>query len=147
MDATAKIARFVAETKYEKIPAKALETAKTAVMDCLGVALAGSKEECAKICAEIARQEGAKEEATIIGQGFKSSALHAALANGTAAHAMDFDHSFTMMGQPTAPIIPATAICVGEKRARNLGRGSCSPFMVLLLVGASLRLACGHAFE
>jgi len=107
MDATAKIARFVAETKYEKIPAKALETAKTAVMDCLGVALAGSKEECAKICAEIARQEGAKEEATVIGQGFKSSALHAALANGTAAHAMDFDHSFTMMGQPTAPIIPA----------------------------------------
>jgi 2-methylcitrate dehydratase PrpD len=107
MDATAKIARFVAETKYEKIPAKALETAKTAVMDCLGVALAGSKEECAKICAEIARQEGAKEEATVIGQGFKSSALHAALANGTAAHAMDFDHSFTLMGQPTAPIIPA----------------------------------------
>jgi 2-methylcitrate dehydratase PrpD len=47
-------------------------------MDCLGVALAGSKEECAKICAEIARQEGAKEEATVIGQGFKSSALHAA---------------------------------------------------------------------
>jgi len=107
MDVTAKIARFVAETKYEKIPAKALETAKTAVMDCLGVALAGSKEECAKICAEIARQEGAKEEATVIGQGFKSSALHAALANGTAAHAMDFDHSFTLMGQPTAPIIPA----------------------------------------
>jgi len=107
MDTTAKIARFVAETKYEKIPAKALETAKTAVMDCLGVALAGSKEECAKICAEIARQEGAKEEATVIGQGFKSSALQAALANGTAAHAMDFDHSFTLMGQPTAPIIPA----------------------------------------
>lgn len=107
MDVTAKLSRFVVETKYERIPAKALETAKTAVMDCLGVALAGSKEECAKICGEIARQEGAKEEATVIGQGFKSSALHAALANGTAAHAMDFDHSFTIMGQPTAPIIPA----------------------------------------
>src|SRR3970282_2340293 len=107
MDATAKIARFVAETKYEKIPAKALETAKTAFMDCLGVPLAGSKEECAKICADIARQEAPKEESTVIGQGFKSSALHAALANGTAAHAMDFDHSFTLMGQPTAPILPA----------------------------------------
>lgn len=107
MDVTAKLSRFVAETNYEKIPAKALETAKTAIMDCLGVALAGSKEECAKICAEIARQEGAKEEATVIGQGFKSSALQAALANGTAAHATDFDHSFTLMGQPTAPIIPA----------------------------------------
>ena len=34
-------------------------------------------------------------------------------ANGTAAHAMDFDHSFTLMGQPTAPIIPAV-FALGE---------------------------------
>jgi 2-methylcitrate dehydratase PrpD len=107
MDVTKKIAKFVVDTKYETIPSKAIETAKLAVRDCLGVALAGSKEEDAKICAEIARQEDAKEESTVIGQGFRSSALQAAFANGTAAHAMDFDHSFTLMGQPTAPIIPA----------------------------------------
>ena len=71
MEITAKIARFVAETQFEKIPSKAIETAKVAVRDCLGVALAGSKEEDAKICAEIARAEGAKEEASVIGQGFK----------------------------------------------------------------------------
>ena len=70
MDVTAKIARFVVDTNYETIPSKAIETAKLAVRDCLGVALAGSKEEDAKICAEIARQEDAKEESTVIGQGF-----------------------------------------------------------------------------
>jgi len=107
MDATARIARFVVETHYDEIPPQAVATAKTAVLDCLGVALAGSKEASAKACADIARQEGAREEATVFGQGFKSSALHAAFANGTAAHALDFDHSFTLMGQPTAPIIPA----------------------------------------
>jgi 2-methylcitrate dehydratase PrpD len=107
MEVTAKIAQFVAETKYEKIPSQAIATAKTAVRDCLGVALAGSKEEDAKICAQIARHEDAKQEATVFGQGLKTSALHAAFANGTAAHALDFDHSFTLMGQPTAPIIPA----------------------------------------
>ena len=67
----------------------------------------------ALVAAEIARLEQAKEETTVIGQGFKSSALNAALANGTAAHAMDFDHSFTLMGQPTSPIIPA-AFALGE---------------------------------
>ncbi|MGE5302505.1 MAG: MmgE/PrpD family protein [Alphaproteobacteria bacterium] len=107
MDVTASIAQFVADTRYEAIPPKALATAKTAVLDCLGVALAGSREECAKISAQIVRQEDAKQEATVFGQGFKSSALQAAFANGTAAHALDFDHSFTLMGQPTAPIIPA----------------------------------------
>jgi 2-methylcitrate dehydratase PrpD len=113
MDVTAKIAQFVVSAKYENLPPKAIETAKVAVRDCLGVALAGSKEEDAKICAEIARLEQAKEETTVIGQGFKSSALNAALANGTAAHAMDFDHSFTLMGQPTSPVIPA-AFALGE---------------------------------
>src|SRR6185295_11233683 len=113
MDVTAKIAQFVVSAKYENLPPKAIETAKVAVRDCLGVALAGSKEEDAKIAAEIARQEQAKEETTVIGQGFESSALNAALANGTAAHAMDFDHSFTLMGQPTSPIIPA-AFALGE---------------------------------
>jgi 2-methylcitrate dehydratase PrpD len=113
MEITAKIARFIADMNYEKIPPRAIETAKLAVRDCLGVALAGSKEEDAKICADIARQEGAKEEASVIGQGFKSSAMQAAFANGTAAHAMDFDHSFTLMGQPTAPVIPAV-FALGE---------------------------------
>ncbi len=107
MDVTAKIAKFAADLKYESLPAKALTAAKVAVRDCLGVALAGSREEDARICAEIARQENAKQETGVIGRGFKTSALGAALANGTAAHALDFDHSFTIMGQPTAPIIPA----------------------------------------
>ena len=113
MNATAKIARFVAETEFKRIPPEAVKIAKTAVLDCLGVALAGSKERSAEICAEIARQEHAKEESTVIGRGFKSSALQAAFANGTAAHALDFDHSFTLMGQPTAPMVPAV-VSVGE---------------------------------
>ena len=113
MDATARIARFVVETEFQKIPSGAIKMAKTALLDCLGVALAGSKESSARICAEIARQEHAKEESSVIGQGVKSSAMQAAFANGTAAHALDFDHSFTLMGQPTAPIIPAI-ISLGE---------------------------------
>ncbi len=101
------IAQFAVDTRYETIPPQALATAKIAVLDCLGVALAGSTEETGKICAEIARQEKAQPEATVLGRAFKTSALQAAFANGTAAHALDFDHSFTLGGQPTAPIVPA----------------------------------------
>src|SRR5262245_3429137 len=36
-----KLSRFVANTRYDSIPPKALEMAKTAIMDCLGVAVAG----------------------------------------------------------------------------------------------------------
>jgi 2-methylcitrate dehydratase PrpD len=113
MSITSTIAEFAADLKFDQIPQPALTTAKTAVRDCLGVALAGSEEQDAKICAEIARQENARQESSVFGQRFKSSAIHAAFANGTAAHAMDFDHSFTLMGQPTAPIIPAV-FALGE---------------------------------
>src|SRR6516162_11049050 len=113
MDVTAKLAKFVTELDYNQIPSEAVKTAKMAVRDCLGVALAGSQEEDAKICGEIARQENARQETSVVGQKFQTSALNATLANGTAAHALDFDHSFTMMGQPTAPIVPA-AFALGE---------------------------------
>ena len=118
MEVTASLAKFVAQLNYQSIPPKAIETAKIAIRDCLGVALAGSKEEDARIAAEIARQEAAREETSVIGQGFKTSALNAALANGTAAHALDYDHSFTMMGQPTAPVVPAT-FALGEALGAN----------------------------
>ena len=113
MEVTAILAKFTTDLHYEKIPRKAVETAKIALRDCLGVALAGSREEDARIAGEIARQETAREETSVIGQGFRTSALNAALANGTAAHALDFDHSFTIMGQPTAPVAPAT-FALGE---------------------------------
>ena len=113
MEVTAILAKFTTDLHYEKIPRKAVETAKIALRDCLGVALAGSREEDARMAAEIARQERAREETSVIGQGFRTSALNAALANGTAAHALDFDHSFTIMGQPTAPVAPAT-FALGE---------------------------------
>jgi 2-methylcitrate dehydratase PrpD len=118
MDVTTSLAKFVTDLRYASIPGKAVETAKIAVRDCLGVALAGSREEDARIAAEIARQERAQEETSVIGQGFRTSALNAALANGTAAHALDFDHSFTIMGQPTAPVAPAT-FALGEALGAN----------------------------
>jgi 2-methylcitrate dehydratase PrpD len=118
MDVTTSLAKFVTDLRYASIPGKAVETAKIAVRDCLGVALAGSREEDARIAAEIARQERAREETSVIGQGFRTSALNAALANGTAAHALDFDHSFTIMGQPTAPVAPAT-FALGEALGAN----------------------------
>lgn len=128
MNISSTIAEFAAGLRFDQIPGPALETTKTAVLDCLGVALAGSEEQDAKICAEITRQESARAESTVFGQRFKSSAIDAAFANGTAAHAMDFDHSFTLTGQPTAPIIPAV-FALGEALGAH-GRGIVEAYVV-----------------
>jgi 2-methylcitrate dehydratase PrpD len=103
---TETVARFAADLASDRIPDEVVTAAKTAILDCLGVALAGSREECARICAEQIRLEQARGEASVWGQGFTSSASSAALANGTATHALDFDHG-VYLGQPTSALIPA----------------------------------------
>ncbi len=145
MDVTPKIAQFVCHTKYENIPPPAVRTAKLAVLDCLGVALAGSKEKCAQLCGTLARQESAAEEATVFGQGFKTATPHAAFCNGTAAHALDFDHSFTLMGQPTAPIIPAI-FSLGEHLGVS-GRQLIEAYVVGFEVAAKLAYALRAASD
>lgn len=108
MDLTKQIADFVVGTSYGAIPTKALDVAKTAIIDALGVTLAGSQENSARICGALIREEAGKTESTVIGQGFKSSPAPAAFVNGTAAHALDYDHSLPRLGQPTAALVPAT---------------------------------------
>ncbi len=113
MNYTQKVADFVSLTTFESIPRAALGEAKRAILDCVGVMLAGSKEESARICARLAKEESSNQDSTVIGQGFKSSPVMAAFSNGTAGHALDFDHSF-IMGQPSAGLIPAI-LALGEK--------------------------------
>ena len=62
-EASASIAAFALGTRYDALPPKVLEWSKTAILDCLGVAVAGRNEESSRICADLARQEKAKEEA------------------------------------------------------------------------------------
>ena len=112
--ATAAIAEFVVKSRWEDCPAEAVDAARRAILDTLGVMLAGSVEEPARIVQRIAAAEGGAPLATVIGAGARTGAVWAALANGTAAHALDFDDTnFGMMGHPSAPVL-AAALAAGE---------------------------------
>ena len=114
MRATAHIAEFVTKSRWEDCPAEAVETARRAILDCLGVMLAGSVEPAARIVVDVARAEGGSPLATVVGTPLRTGAVWAALANGTAAHALDFDDTnFAMMGHPSAPVLSA-ALAAGE---------------------------------
>lgn len=93
----------------------ALERAHAAVIDTLGVMLAGACEPAARIVSEAVQADGA---CRIIGTGFTASATDAALANGTAAHALDFDDvSPTLVGHPSAVLVPALLASVEQQNA------------------------------
>ncbi|HYB42547.1 MAG TPA: MmgE/PrpD family protein [Candidatus Methylomirabilis sp.] len=114
MSATATLADFVAKSRWEDCPPAAVEAARRAILDCLGVMLAGSPEPAARILRALAEAEGGSPLCTIVGTGRRSGALWAALCNGTAAHALDFDDTnFVLLGHPSAPVLSA-ALAAGE---------------------------------
>jgi 2-methylcitrate dehydratase PrpD len=100
------IADFVVGFDPKSLPPLAIERARLAFIDTLAVMLAGSREHGSEIVCEMVRQEGATPKVSVIGQSLRTSPQLAALANGVAAHIMDYDMS-SLLGQPTSPIIPA----------------------------------------
>jgi 2-methylcitrate dehydratase PrpD len=103
---TTRVVDFVADFDLKTVPALAIERARLAFIDTLGVMLAGSRSEPATIVLELVRAEGAAPAVSIVGQSPRSSPQLAALANGVASHALDFDFTYTQ-GQLLAPVIPA----------------------------------------
>ncbi len=114
MSATTALADFVAKSRWEDCPAPAVAAARRAILDCLGVMLAGSLEPSARILQAVALAEGGSPLCTVVGTGRRTGAVWAALCNGTAAHALDFDDTnFILMGHPSAPVL-AAALAAGE---------------------------------
>ena len=113
--ATASVAEFIVKSRWEDCPPEAVEAARRAILDCLGVMLAGSVEPPARIIQRIARGGGRRARwPPWSAPAARTGAVWAALANGTAAHALDYDDTnFAMMGHPSAPVLSA-ALAAGE---------------------------------
>jgi 2-methylcitrate dehydratase PrpD len=102
--AVARLGEFVADAAP---PAEARARAAAAVLDTVGVTLAGASEPASRIVREVVAAEG-DATCTVFGTAARASASGAALANGTAAHALDYDDMcFVSLAHPSAPLIPA----------------------------------------
>ncbi len=125
-------------------PPEARVRAAAAVLDTVGVALAGAAEPATRIVrATIAVSSDAP--CAVWGAGARASALDAALANGTAAHALDYDDmSFVSLAHPSAPLVPAvlaTAEIGGQSglpRPQSSGRAALDAYIVGFEIEARL---------
>jgi len=114
MSETKQLAEFVVGLKFENLPDQVIEIAKKAIFDCFGVTLAGTETTVGKKIQEYTNEIGGNSQATIIGLKFKNSVTHAALANGTLAHALDYDDIIpNMAGHPSCTIVPVL-LSLGE---------------------------------
>ena len=117
MTVASELARRISALNYGALPPEAVHWAKVGILDYLGVTLAGSREPAARLALE-ALGAPAAGAAALFGLNQRVGALDAALVNGTASHALDFDDcNNTFGGHPSAPILPALFALADETGA------------------------------
>ncbi|HEV7799868.1 MAG TPA: MmgE/PrpD family protein, partial [Burkholderiales bacterium] len=114
---TENAARLICDFEGAAIPQAALDAATVAIRDCIGVALAGYDEPVSRIVRDATLTPSCPADASVWGSTRKTSLLDAALINGTAAHALDYDdQNRSMLGHPSSVLVPAL-FAIGEAEA------------------------------
>lgn len=106
-------------TDFDAIPTDVVKIAKRTLLDCVGVGLAARNDPTTLAVRDLVLETGGKEESTLLGSRTKVPASEAALANGVASHALDFDDvSHVMMGHPSVVTYPAS-LAVGDRKSSS----------------------------
>ena len=142
MSLTKRIAEYICTTGLEDFPPDAIDAAKAAITDCLGCALAGSREPLADVLCDYVTGLGGLPAATVIGRGFKTSSLEAALINGAMSHALDYDDvTYITKTHPSAHLIPGALPLAEEVGADG------SELLLSYLLGFEVACAVGDAIS
>jgi 2-methylcitrate dehydratase PrpD len=133
-------AQWAARLTLDSIPEDVRKVARDCFIDTLGVALAGAGRPVAGKVRTVADAQYGEGAATIFGGKRRKSAPAAALANGTAAHALDFDDNcYSGFVHGSAVIVPAV-LAVAE--AEN---ASGADMLVAFVAGCEAEFAAGDA--
>ena len=138
MGATEKIARFLVETGYNDISPDAVEKAKRTALDFLGAALAGIAEPVSQTIIAYATKLGGPAQASVFGAPVKMGVPDAALANGSIAHALDYDDCGVKIGHPSVLVLPAV-LSLGEHLAAS-GKDILTAYILGLEIEGKLAL-------
>lgn len=112
---TAEIARRAAHLGWTDLPDDLVERTKQCLLDWFAVTVAGAQEELTDILVEEALEDGAVGSASLVGRTETTLPSMAALINGSASHALDYDDvNFAMGGHPTVTVVPAL-LALGEQ--------------------------------
>lgn len=140
MKVTRILSAFVKKTRFEDIPAKVLDKAKCCFLDFLGCGIAGIDDQASRLIVDYVGDIGSRGKASIIGRKVKTDTAHAALANGTIGHSLDYDdyHNETIT-HATATCLPAVLSVAEEKKLSG------ADVLLALILGneISLRLGLG----
>jgi 2-methylcitrate dehydratase PrpD len=134
------IVAHIVDTEFSRLPEATVSATERCILDCLGVAFAGSKSLGVKEVVALIAEMGGAPESKIWIYGTKAPAAHAAFANSVMSHGLDYDDSYRPgIIHPTCSVLPA-ALSMCEKLGGKTGKD------LILSVSLGNDIACRLAF-
>jgi 2-methylcitrate dehydratase PrpD len=116
---TVALANYISGALDRELPAPVVAKTKMHVLDTIAAMVSGSRLKAGVAAARYVEALGGKPQATVVGTGFLTSTVNAALANGMAAHGDETDDSHLKARfHPGCGIVPA-ALATAEPAGRS----------------------------
>jgi 2-methylcitrate dehydratase PrpD len=106
VNATEKIARFIASTRYEDIPRPVVDATRTIILDGIANVLAGATLPEPEFVRRYVDRLGGRPECTVVGSPSRTNATLAAFANGAAMHVLDYEPQGIPSTHGTSTLLP-----------------------------------------
>ncbi len=135
------LADWVAGFHLDQVSDEVIHEAKRCILDVIGVSYAGAAHATALLTREQVKVQYNAGPCSLIGEDATASSTGAALANGTAAHAWDYDDvSFEGMVHGTAAVWPAVLAVAQANQAGG------ADLLTAFVAGVEAEYALGRAF-
>ena len=150
LTATTAVTQFIHKTQRSDIPASVAKRGVQAIIDGLACMLAGAESDVGTVLQQWSAHSGTGEEATIVGASGRTSAPVAALVNGSAGHALDYDdtqlsskpdRTYGLLTHPTIPPL-AAALAVSD-----LKKISAADFLAAFVIGVEVSCTVAEAMD
>lgn len=138
---TKALADFTSSLRYENLSQHSKQMAKMALLDWLGVAIRGSREEPAKLIRQVVLRNNTEESTVFADIAKQTSPLEAAFCNAAASHSLDFDdlHNPSIIHLACVVVSPALAVAEAEhKSGKELIAAICAGYEAGARVGETV---------
>lgn len=112
-------AEYFSNATFEQLPPEVVQKTKLLIVDYLGVSIAGLKMDFPRMTIDYLQSLEGVEQATLMGSVRKVPAIHAALGNGVAGHALDMDDGFRYGGVHAGVAVIPAALALAESLKLN----------------------------
>jgi len=119
MSYTADLAKYFGNLSYESIPPAVVKQAKICLLDFLGISIGASLMPEAKNLGKMIQSWGDREEASVLGLGFKTSTRNAAFCNGVLSALLEVQDGLRFRGIHISESVPPALLALGEWHKAN----------------------------